>query len=79
MAFSSTVTKKNIAGNNRVAMGTFSQISGDTGGTVATGLRKIDNFQMTAATDISVSGGDVTVTTADPGAVQAGFWIAFGE
>jgi hypothetical protein len=33
---------------------------------------------MTAAKSVSVSGGNVTATTDDPLAAQAGFWIATG-
>jgi len=78
MAFAATVTKRDIMGAHRVVMGTFSQGNGDTGGAVNTGLREIHNFQMTAALNLTVSGGDVTVTTADPTAAQAGFFLAIG-
>lgn len=78
MAFTATVTKKDVAGSHRRVMGTFSQTSGDTGGVVNTGLRVVENFQMTGAVNVAVSGGAVTVTTADPGAAQAGFWEAVG-
>lgn len=78
MAFAYSKTKLDIMGTHRVTMGTFSQASGDTGGDITTGLRTIENFQMTGALDISVSGGVVTVTTADPGAAQAGYWLAIG-
>jgi hypothetical protein len=78
MAFSATKTKIDVMGSHRIVMGTFAQGSGDTGGAVATGLRIVDNFQMTAAKSVSVSGGDVTVTTDNPLAAQAGFWMATG-
>ena len=78
MSFAAQKTKQDVAGSHRVVMGTFSQESGDTGGVVETGLRVVENFQMTAAIDISVNGGSVTVTTADPAAAQAGFWKATG-
>lgn len=78
MSFSAQKTKNDIMGSHRVAMGTFSQVSGDTGGEVVTGLRVVENFQMTAAVNISVNGGAVTVTTDDPLGAQAGFWIATG-
>jgi len=79
MSFSASVTTKTIMGNKRVRMGTFAQGSGDTGGVVATGLRKVEYFEMMAATNVTVSGGNVTVVTADPGAAQAGFFMAIGE
>lgn len=78
MVFLATKTKNDVAGSHRVTMGTFSQGNGDTGGAVDTGLRVVENFQMTAATNVSVSGGTVTVTTADPLGAQAGFWKATG-
>lgn len=78
MAFAAAVTKKDVMGSHRVAMGTFSQGNGDTGGDVVTGLRVVESFQCTAALNISVSGGTVTVTTADPTAAQAGYWMAIG-
>jgi 7-keto-8-aminopelargonate synthetase-like enzyme len=78
MAFIATKTKLDVMGSHRVQMGTFSQASGDTGGVVNTGLRVVDNFQMTSAKSVSVSGGAVTVVTPDPVATVAGFWIATG-
>ena len=78
MAFASTKTKVDVIGSHRVAYGTFSQASGDTGGTIATGLRTLENFQMTGALNATFSGGTVTVVTADPGAAQAGYWTAIG-
>jgi hypothetical protein len=78
MAFAMAITKKDVMGSHRVAMGTFSQASGDTGGAFVTGLRKIEYFESTAALTMSVSGGTATVTTANPGGAQAGFWKAIG-
>ena len=78
MAFDSSVTKRNIMGPSRVHYGTFSQGNTDTGGAISTGLRIVEYFECMAALNVSVSGGDVTVTTADPGGAQAGFWMAIG-
>ena len=78
MAFAATKTKNDIMGSHRVVMGTFSQVSGDVGGDIDTGLRVVENFQMTAVTTLTVSGGVVSVVTADPLAAQAGFWTAIG-
>lgn len=78
MGFSSAITKRDVMGSHRVVMGTFAQISGDTGGVIQTGLRKVENFQMTYAKSVTVSGGAVTVVTPDPVAANAGFWTAIG-
>ena len=78
MSFSAQKTKNDIAGSHRVVMGTFSQTSGDIGGDVETGLRVVENFQMTAAKSVTVVGGVVSVVTDDPLAAQAGFWKATG-
>lgn len=79
MAFSATVTAKTVMGNKRVHMGTIAQVSGDTGGAVTTGLRSVDSFTTSIhCTTLSVSGGTVTITTADPGAAQAGYFTAIG-
>lgn len=78
MAFAASITKKDVIGAHRVHYGTFSQASGDTGGAITTGLRQVVNFQMQAVLNVSVSSGTVTVTTADPGGAQAGYWMAVG-
>ena len=65
-------------GNKRVHMGTFSQTGGDTGGDIDTGLKRIEYAECMAATNLSTSGGTLTVTTANPGGAQAGFWKAIG-
>jgi len=58
--------------------GGFTQASGDTGGAVDTGLNTVETFQLNGALSASDSSGTVTVTMADPGASQAGFWFAIG-
>ena len=78
MAWAASTTERTIMGNKKVIIGTFSQASGDTGGTVATGLRVVDYFTCGVETNLSESSGTVTVTTANPGAAQAGYWIAIG-
>lgn len=78
MAFSKTITKKTAFGDMFVHMGTYTQASGDTGGAIATGLSKIFNFQATGALTAVNSSGTVTITTADPGAAQTGYWVAYG-
>ncbi|RLD19325.1 MAG: hypothetical protein DRI71_11960 [Bacteroidetes bacterium] len=79
MAFAAAITKKDVMGSHRVHMGTISQGNSDTGGAIATGLRIVENFQSTIhCTTLSVSAGEVTITTADPGGAQAGYWMAVG-
>lgn len=62
----------------RACFGTFSQGNGDTGGTISTPLHTVVYCECTAATNLAVSGGTVTVTTADPLGAQAGYWQAYG-
>jgi len=78
MSFASEAKHRDISGTNRVVYGEFSQVSGDTGGVVVTGLYDIKYFELMGALNMSVSGGEVTVTLADPGGAQAGFWMAVG-
>ena len=78
MAFAKTVKFVTVFGNKRVAVGQFTQGDGDTGGAIATGLSSIDYFDASYMTDASDSSGTVTITTADPGAAQTGYWIAIG-
>ena len=80
MAFTSAVTQRTVFGNKRVNYGTFSQISGDTGGVIDTGLSAVDFFMTTAENvSIAASGGAVTVVMKDPVAAQNGFWEARGR
>ena len=79
MAFSITTDKKTIMGDQRVHMGTITQGNGDTGGAIDTGLSQVNGFQSTIhCTTLSESDGTVTITTADPGGAQAGYWQAIG-
>ena len=72
-------TERAVFGNKRVNFGTFSQASGDTGGAIVTGLDTVEYFNLTAeVVTTSDSSGTVTVTTQNPGAAQAGYWIAIG-
>jgi len=48
MTFSTTITVKTVWGNKRVHYGIVSQQSGDEGGVVKTGLRKIESFDIWA-------------------------------
>lgn len=79
MAFSKTTTLDTVMGNKRVKGGAIAQGNGDTGGAIETGLSQVDNFQCTIhCTTLSESDGTVTITTADPGGAQAGYWQATG-
>ena len=69
---------KTIMGNKRVHYGTFSQVGGDSGGAVVTGLRVVEGFEMTGLVTVTVAAGTVTATTLNPGAAQAGYWKAVG-
>jgi hypothetical protein len=78
--FASGVLNKEIFGRQRVNTGTFTQVSGDTGGVFNTGLTAISYFTCTAdIISISISGGAVTVVTKDPAANQNGYWEARGR
>lgn len=73
-----SATERTVMGNKRVTMGTFTQGSGDTGGTIVTGLKFVEFFECTNAKSVSNSAGTVTVVTADPGGNVAGYWMAMG-
>ena len=78
MAFAATTTHFDGTNSLRHIIGQYTQASGDTGGDISTGLTKVYYADGTGATDVSISGGTVTITTADPGAAQTGYWHAYG-
>jgi hypothetical protein len=78
MAFSATITKRDVTGSMRTHYGTYTQVSGDTGGAITTGLKNVIGFQATGATSAVNSSGAVTIVTANPGADQTGYWQATG-
>jgi len=78
MAFARTVSSKTVWGNKRVVLGEFTQGNGDTGGAVDTTLSTVEYFDASYMTNASDSSGTVTITTADPGTSQTGWWIAIG-
>lgn len=78
MAFAATTKAQTVFGNKRVHYGQFTQASGDTGGAIATGLASIDYFDASYMSASSNSSGTVTITTADPGGAQTGYWMAIG-
>ncbi len=79
MAFASTKKFTTVFGNKRITVGQFTQGSGDTGGAIATGFGAIDYFEASGSVDNADSDGTVTITTADPGAAQVGYWLAIGS
>jgi hypothetical protein len=79
MAFAATVKGYDTSGAQRVVYGEYTQVSGDTGGDIATGLKKINYIDATGMTKVSISSGTATITTADPGADQTGYWRAWGH
>lgn len=86
MAWGSSVIKKYIFGRSRVHCGSFDS-SGATGGDVATGLKRVEGFQLThkgtaVAANVAVvnetfplAGGDVTLVCTSG---DTGYWIAVG-
>lgn len=88
MAFSTTITHQGVFGSRKVVFGTFTNGNGtDTGGTVSTGLSKIDYFSPEDSGTGTVTydsradftnrdGGDIRLYTA--GGVD-GCWFAMGK
>ncbi len=84
MAYTLVSTKKTVFGNKKVVIieGTFA--SGDTTGTVVTGLSAID-FAIAQYVDTAKilncapSGGNITLTTQDPLATKTFRLIAIGH
>ena len=82
MAFSYTVKKTSVFGDVRAEMGTYTNGSGDTGGTIKTGLKEVYYFNSDCETSnagasnkVAISGGEVTITTASD---EDGKWLAIG-
>lgn len=65
MAFAYTIVKRTVFGDQNIVMGTYTNAGGDTGGAIATGLKKVNFSVAEFATAKSVSGETVTITTAD--------------
>lgn len=91
MAFTSTINNNsvpNLAGVKKVVSGTFANDSGSTGGDIATGLRRVESFEIQHTGSAVVASapvvnesfptatGDITVVTV---ADTAGIWRAEGE
>ena len=91
MAFSSLINNNgvaNLAGVKKVVTGTFTQASGDTGGDVVTGLRRVEFFsaqptgtavianQIVVNETFPAETGNITIVT---NAGNTGNWLAYGE
>ena len=79
MSFAATITHTDIFGGKRVSYGKFTQASGDAGGAITTGFSGVDTFQATGALTAVDASGVVTITTANPGADQIGYWFAVAK
>jgi len=79
MAFARTVNFVSVFGNKRIAVGEYTQGNSDTGGAIDTTFSDISYFEASGSIDNADSSGTVTITTADPGAAQTGYWMAIGE
>jgi len=85
MAIAVSSTKKTTFGNKKIVIceGTFA--SGDTSGTVDTGLSAIDHVQaqwtdlLDKTVNPTVSGGIVTLTVTNPAATKNWRMIAIGH
>jgi hypothetical protein len=80
MAWKPTKQIPTVFGNKKVAIGTYVNDGGSTGGAIITGLMKIDYWNADSATGTpsvvgTVSGGTLTLTTT---ANQTGTWMAVG-
>ena len=87
MTFAYTIDKQTVFGDQEVAMGTFTNSDGGTGGDIITGLKRITNvtLQHTGAAVVASApvvnetmpcDGTVTIVTV---ANAAGIWIAYGS
>ena len=85
MAFTSAVDFINVSGGRRIATGTWTNASGDTGGTLKTGLKFINTFVWSATSHVGGEVVKVTKNDGTPGNVTIvtsdnvdGDWIAMG-
>ena len=76
MAFSYTSNGYNVVGNKARETGTFTNSGGSTGGIIKTMLGTVEFVSTTPSSSaISVSGSEVTITTA---ANASGYWAVEG-
>jgi len=84
MTLTFTVTKLTIFGDMKVHMGKFIGDSGDTTGTITTGLKVVKyanvcaDIAAMAQITVSESDGVLTLTFTNPAVAYVGFWIAIG-
>ena len=87
MAFSYTILERVVFGSFKVAFGTFTQTTGDTGGDIDTQMNSVKFFsvQSTGSATTSqpsvnesfpTSSGTITIVTAD---ADNGIWFAIGK
>lgn len=87
MAFSSTILCKSVFGNKRIAYGTFTNGTNDTGGDINTGLKicefivlqpkgtAVSSNQAVVNKTLPIAGNAITIVT-DAGV--SGYWFAIG-
>lgn len=83
MAFSYSVTRATVIGDQRMVVGTFTNTDTDSGGAISTGLGLVNGFEIVNTSHVgatvpkhTISGGTVTIVT-DNG--MDGQWIAVGK
>ena len=82
MALSATFTGVGSVGNRKRIFGTFTTATGDSTGTIATGLGAIDSYEVTIkggglntpVLKSTVSSGTITITTDDFVGYSGSFW-----
>jgi hypothetical protein len=87
MAFSCTKDQEGVAGDLRVTSGTFTASGSETGGSIYTGLQKIDGIMLQQNASAVVASQPVvngTFPTTDPVTIVTaagadGYWWAFGH
>jgi len=85
MAIAVSTTIKTVFGNKKAVFFTGTFASGDTSGTVETGLVAIDHVQaqfvdiLDKTVNPTVSGGTVTLTVTNPGATKIWRMMVFGH
>jgi hypothetical protein len=78
MAFASEKICEMTVNHKQVVIGQYTQISGDTGGDIVTGLDTIGQFfaQNVKTYDTQTTAGTATIVTDDPGTSVTGIFVA---
>ena len=86
MAFAyTTLGLSTGAGSMCRTWGTFTNASGDSGGTINTGLSNVVSVDLTVTSHYNAAKPKVTITTSSPsvtvvtGDANSGNWVAFGN